>query len=379
MAKSFTTLKSLFKTLSQNTSTANDTLAGILINDQHRYLLLKYFDNERIFTMLTIGPQTLTLTTSTLASGSTSATLTAVWPTTSISCQQLVVFSNSEQRLVTFTQGSATITWQSPTTSVQTSATISCVGVQSYPLPANVSKIKNPTITIGQLVYTPAPVMSVQEWTKLNALPYTSSIPAYFFVYNNQVNFWPIPSATGSVITLNCQINVADMTYEDYSTGTIASGGLAVGSNAVTGSSTSWNTTGGFPLNTDLTFANLFLTAAPPKGDGLPYQIKSFTSDTALTLVKPIVNVPVTTGGEVPTIGQYPLLSPDFHDLPVYGALKTYFSSIVKDSDTYAKMSAIYDDKLKLMEFYLANKQVNVDLGSQIIPRNPNLFWQGTV
>lgn len=375
---SFTGLQTQFTTLSQNTSTANLSLAKLLINQQHKYLVLKYFDTERIFTMLTIGPQTLTLTTSTLASGSKSATLTAVWPTTNITCQQLVVFSNSEQRLVTFTQGSATITWQSPTTSVQTSASISCVGVQSYPIPANVSKIKNATINVGQLVYSPAPVMSVQEWTKLNALPYTSSIPAYFYIYNNQLNFWPIPSASNEVITLNCQVSVQDMTYEDYSTpGTIASSGMVVGSNAVTGSSTTWAST--FPTGTDLTFANLFLTAAPPQGDGLPYQIQSFTSNTALTLLKPVVNVPTTTGGGTLLIGQYPFLSPDFHDTILYGALRVYFTSIVNDPTRYALYDKLYNEKLQLIEFYLSNKSVNVNLGDEPILRNPNIFLTGIV
>lgn len=369
--KSFTQLKTDFKTLSLNTSTSNDTLAGRLINDQHRYLLLKYFDNERSFTMTTIGPQTLTLTTAVLASGSTSATLTAVWPY--ITCQQLVVFSNSDQRMVSFTQNSAAISWQSATTSVQTSASISCVGVQSYPLPANVSKVKNSTITIGQLVYTPAPVMSIQEWTKLNALPYTSSIPAYFYEYNNQLNFWPIPSSTGTIITLYCQINVPDMTYADYTTGTLAASGMVVGSNAVVGSGTSWTT---FPTNTDLSFANLYINATPSGGDGLYYPIQSFTDDTHLTLQKPVVYAPSISGATY-TIGQYPLLASDFHDTITYGALRIYYSSIVKDTDKFSLYNNLFNERLDLMKFYLATKTVNVDLSVTPVQTNPNLYFMG--
>ncbi len=374
MAKSYSALQSLYTTLSLNSSSANVTLGGILLNDQHRYLLLKFFDNERAFTMTTIGPQTLTLTTATLAAGSTSATLTAAWPTSNISCQQLVVFGDGEQRNVSFTQGSTAITWQSPTTTIQTSASISCQGVQAYPLPNNISKIKNATITVGQLVYTPAPVQSVQEWTKLNALPYSSSIPAYFFVYNNQLNFWPIPSASGEVITLWCQISVSDMTYADYSTGTIT--GMTVNSNLTTGTGTNWNSVGNYPLNTDLTFANLFLKVNPPQGDGLYYQIQSFQSDSALTLIKPVVNAPAIVSAGY-TIGQYPLLSPDFHDVIVYGALKIYFSSIKKDPDKYSLYSGIFSEKMSQMEFYLSTKQVNVDLSVTPVLQNPNLFFQG--
>lgn len=361
-------LVNMFSSLSLNPSTANATLGGILLNDQHRQLILKYFDTERQFTMLSIGPQTLTLTTSTLASGSTSATLTAAWPTTSITCQQLVVFSDGEQRNVNFTQGSTAISWQSPTTAVQTSASISTIGVQSYPLPANVSKIKNPTITIGQLQYTPAPVQSIQEWTKLNALPYTSSIPAYFYVYNNQLNFFPIPSASGELITIYCQINVADMTYTDYSTGTISS--MSIGSNSITASGSNWAS---FPQNVDLTFANLFLTVAPPGGDGLPYQIQSFQSATALTLLKPVVNAPNVSGASY-TIGQYPLLAPDFHDAILYGALRIYFASVVEKPEKFSLYSGLFKEKTDLMEFYLSTKQINVDLSVTPVLMNPNLF-----
>ncbi len=365
---SATSLTNMFQTLSLNSSSSNSTLGGILLNDQHRQLILKYFDTERSFTMLSIGPQTLAITTSTLAAGSTSATLTVAWPATNITCRQLVVFSDGEQRNVTFTQGSTAISWQSPTTAVQTTSAISTVGVQAYPLPANISKIKNPTINVGQLVYTPAPVQSIQEWTKLNALPYTSSIPAYFYVYNNELNFFPIPSSSGEVITIYCQINVADMTYTDYSTGTIAT--MVVGSNAIVGSGSTWTT---FPQNVDLTFANLFLTVTPPGGDGLPYQIQSFQSATAATLLKPVVNAPNTSGASY-TIGQYPLLSSDFHDAILYGALRIYFASIVKDTDRFNLYAGLFKEKTDLMEFYLSSKQINVDLSVTPVLTNPNLF-----
>lgn len=369
--KSFTALTSMFTTLAQNPSVANSTLAGILVNDQARYLYLKYFDNERSFTMLTVGPQNLVLTGS-LSVGAKTATLTAAW--TNISCQQLVVFSSSEQRTVFFTQGSTAISWQSPLTMTATTA-ISCIGVQAYPLPANVSKVKNATITVGQLVYTPAPVQSIQEWTKLNALPYTSSLTAYFYIYNNQLNFWPIPSASGEIITLNCQVSVADMTYQDYTTpGAIAAAGMSVGSNAIVGNATTFTTS--FPAGVDLTFANIFLTVLPPGGDGLPYQVQSFTDNTHLTLLKQVVNAPNVSGAGL-LIGQYPLLEPDFHDAIVYGALRIYFSSIVKDPQRYANYNALFTEKQDQMAFYLATKQVNVDLSVTPVQTNPNLFFMG--
>lgn len=362
--KTYTTLTELFKNLSNNTSTSNGSLGGQLISDQHRYLIQKYFDNERTYTTLTIGAEDLTLTAPVIA-GATSATLTSVWP--NISCQQLVVFSNSEQRTVYFTQGSANITWQ---TGIEAATTaISTVGVQAYPIPANISKIINDTITVGQLVYTPAPVQTRAEWDLLNALPYTSDIPNYFFIYQNQVNFWPIPSTSGNVITFNHKGRTPDLSFSDYTTGTLSS--IAAGDNQVTGVGTTWSSIA--PINTDLTFFNLFLRITPPNGDGIWYPIKQFASDTSVILNSPIQTAPNSTATAY-TIGQLPLLQEDFHDMLVYGALKLYFSSIVKDKDKYQQYSAEYESRLNLLEAYAGTKSVNVDLGEQPVPNNPNLF-----
>ncbi len=366
--KSFTQLQNFFTTLSQNSSASNSTLAGTLINDAHRYLILKFFDNEGRVSIPTVGAQTLAVT-GTIAKSATSATLSTSWP--SLSCQQLVTFDNGNERNVTFIQGSTAITWPVGLTAATTTTNIAAVGVQAYPLPANVSKVKNDTITIGQLVYTPAPVQSIQEWTKLNALPYTSDIPAYFYIYNKALYLWPIPSSSGNVMDIYCQISVSDMTYADYSTGTLAASGMVVGSNAVIGTTTAWATP--YPTAIDLTFANLFITATPPGGDGLPYQIQSFTDDTHLTLLKQVVNAPKISGANY-TIGQYPLLDANFHDMIVYYALTIYFSSIRKDTELYQQYMGIYQERYQMMQFYLSTKQVNVDLSVTPVQQNPNLY-----
>jgi len=364
--KSYSTLTSLFTNLSNNLSTANATLGGQLISDQHRYLIQKYFDNERTYTTLTIGAADLTVTAPP-ADGATSATLAAPWANQS--CQQLVVFDNSDQRTVYFTQGSTAISWQPPLDSACTTTTLAAVGVQFYPIPANISKIKNDTITVGQLVYTPAPIASIQEWTMLNALPYTSDIPNYFYIYNNQVGFWPIPSTSGNVISFNYKSRVPDLSFSDYTVGSLSS--IAVGDNQITGVGTTWSSVA--PLNTDLSFFNLFLRITPPNGDGLWYPIARFTSNTDLLLATPIQVAPNTTAAAY-TIGQLPLLQEDFHDMLAHGALMVYFSSIKNDDKQYKKFKDLYDQRLDLLEAYAGTKSVNVDLGAQPVPNNPNLF-----
>lgn len=383
--KSLATLTNLATTLSQNTSSANQALMIQLMGDQQRYLLQKYFDNERTYTTTTVGGASLT-TTASLSSNATSATLTASWSYPTV--QQLVNFSNGDQRLVLFTNGSTAISWVGGLSSAATTA-ITSVGVQRYAIPAVVSKITNDTITVGQLRYLANPVMTRNEWDLLNTLPYTSDIVNNFFIYNGNVEFFPIPSTTGNIITFNYKARVPDFstaflfsdtngtayvagsTVYDYQKGTLS--GITANSTSITGVSTSWNTTGKFPLNTDVTYYNLYLNIAAPSGEGIWYPISQFNSDTSLTLAVPILNAASSTATTY-SIGQLPILSEDFHDMLPNGALKTYFASIVENTNKFKMFDGLYANKLELLEQYAGTKQTNVDLGGSITPQNPNLY-----
>jgi len=384
-------LLNLGTTLTQNLTSSNQALLVTLMSDQHRYLIQKYFDNERSFQTTTVGGQSDVGLTASLAADATTATLDSAW--TYPTGQQLVNFSNGDQRLVLFTNGSTSISWVGGLSDTADDE-IDTVGQQRYLIPANVSKVKNDTISVGQLRYVPAPVMTRKEWDMLNFLPYTSDIVNYFYIYNGAVEFFPIPSTTGNIITFNYKARVPDFTTAflfstadgaaysagatafDYQKGSLAS--LAAGSTAVTGSSTAWNTTGGFPLGVDVTYFNLFLVANQPKGEGIWYPISSFTSDTALTLATPISSAAsATTSSNGYSIAQLPILSEDFQDMILYGALKVYFSSIVKDADQFKQFSTLYEEKRLLLEDYAGTKQVNVDLGQAPTLNNPNLFLYG--
>lgn len=367
--KSYTTLTNLFTDLSNNTASTNVTRGAALINDQYRYLIQKYFNNERSSTTTTIGGMSLAFTVAPIAAA-TSGTLTSAW--TYPTCKQLITFSNGEQYQAQFTQGSTSVTWNTPLQDAA-DADFSSVGVQSYSIPANVSKVKNVTINVGQLKYQPVPIMTRQEWDNVNFLPYTSDIPNYFYIYGNNIEIWPIPSTTGNVITTNYQTRVSDLSVADYSTGTLAAGGMVAGSVTVTGLASAW-AGGTFPVGVDISYYNLKIKANIPYGDGIWYPIRMFNSNTSLTLDVPVINAPNITAATTYTIGQFPLLDEDFHDMLVYGALKTYYSSQVKDTDRFKEYSGLYDDRLQLLEAYAGTKSVNVDLGDQPQAVNPNLF-----
>jgi len=156
----------------------------------------------------------------------------------------------------------------------------------------------------------------------------------------------------------------------DYQKGTITA--TASGSVAITGSSTSWNTTGKFPLNQDVTYFNLYFRVDPPNGDGIWYPISQFTSDTALTLALPLVNQILV--GATYSIAQMPVLQEDFEDMPVYYSLMTYFASIIPDETRFKQYEAIFNNKLQMLKDYAGTKQVSVDLEESPVLTNPNLY-----
>ncbi len=316
-------------------------------------------------------------TTAAIPAAATSATLSTAWTGTTGALTSY--FSDGSSQSITYTNGSTVITWAGGLTGTveavvrtfETDTTISTMGVQGYPIPANVAKIKNGTITVGQIQYTPAPVQTIDEWTQLNAIPYSANYPAYFFIYGNVVYFMPIPSTSGNLITFNYQARVSDLSYSDYTTGTISA--ATAGSNVLTGSATTWTA---FPQNVDLSYTNLMVRITPPDGDGLWYPIQRFTSATSVTLNLPIVNINELTSATY-TIGQMPLLYEDFHDMLVFGALKVYFTSIVTDESKFDMYNTLYEQKLELMKAFLGTKSVNVNLGARPYQVNPNIFYSG--
>ena len=121
-------------------------------------------------------------------------------------------------------------------------------GKQFYPLPYNYSKLKTGTITNGNLVWTPKEVLSRREWDYINTQKnYGGNIPDRYYIWNNQLGFWPIPSSATEIITFNYQIRVPDLTFTDYITGTVSAtntGGVT-GTTNLFGGSASYTTTVG--------------------------------------------------------------------------------------------------------------------------------------
>jgi hypothetical protein len=423
----------IFQDLTLNATPANVTRGEYLMNMEHRYLMQKFFGNEGSYSISTIGNETLSLTaapnvgdvTATLAvtwafptcttvvtfsdgevrngnflNGSTavkwqvpligtqfnlttspavnatSATLQTTWATTTQTT--LTAFSDGSTQNVTFTKGSTAISWATPlveavnayvNTSVMTTS-VGIGGVQFYRLPPNYSKLKDLTLTVGNLKWTLDEVRTREDWDKLNVFPYYASIPKNYYIYpggdkGGMIGIWPIPSSTGNTISFNYKFRVPDLSMADYVTETVS---VSNGSSTITGAGTTWTPT------TNSQLEARWIQIAQPTGDNLWYQIASVDTTGSLTLYQPYQGIPVSGGSY--TLGQMPLIAEDFQDMLVWKALQYYYSSIVDKPEKAKEYKDIYDNKLALLSEYSGTNTVNVNLSRRPYRGNPNLYNQ---
>lgn len=251
----------------------------------------------------------------------------------------------------------------------ETSYTISTVsGQQGYVFPYNYSILKDITVTVGQLRWTPNIILTRTQWDQVNLLPYTSDIPQYFFIYDNKIEIFPIPSTTGNTITFNYKFRVPELSLIDYKDGTA---NFENGSRIVKGNGTLWQNNY-LPGPGSVLNINLWIRPPYPAGDNNWYQVLSIESDSSLTLVSPYQGQSVSSASY--SIGQMPVLLEDFHDLLVFKALTTYFSTIQQNATKHDNFEERYNMGIKKMDNYVGEKVVNVDLGTTPQPINPNLF-----
>lgn len=365
---SLTQLKTIYKDLSQNSDSSNDTRGAYLMNIEHRYLLQKFFANEMTYAISTQGGATATLTGAP-ASGAISATLNAIWTGNTTKIQ--VTFSNGNIRMARFINGSASIDWDMPLTATATAA-ITLGGQQFYPLPPNYSKLKSITITIGQLQWTLSEIYTTDEWNQLNVFPYYADIPKNFFIYPGgdhgaQIGIWPIPSTTGNAITFSYKYRVPDLSIEDYTAPGTTS--ITTKTNQVIGAGTS------FVVTSNIQNEARWIQFAQPGGDNSWYQIASIPTATGINLYQPYQGITVS-GASAYTIGQMPLLTEDFHDMLYLKALAVYFSSIVDNPVKHKEYQDLYNQKYQLLEEYAGSNTINVNLRGSINTRNPNAYPQ---
>lgn len=232
---------------------------------------------------------------------------------------------------------------------------------QAYKLPHDMKQIINVYISVGNIRYQLTEVPTRAFWDSLNFVTYTSDIPQYYYIYNKQINIFPIPATSSNPITINYKTRIKDLSQADYTTGTNII--VTTADETVTGTATTFVAD----------MAGRWLRAASPLGDENWYEIASFTSTTALELVNPYQGTTATCTSFI--IGEMPILPEDYHDLPVYRACAIYFTTRVPDPTRAQLFDTLYKEGFDKLDAEYGSKSSSVAItpaDSEVI--NPNLF-----
>ena len=239
---------------------------------------------------------------------------------------------------------------------------------QFYKLPYRADRLLSaPTITVGTHVYTPKECPSRQFWDEINETSRSSDIPEWYFIFDNQVGFYPTPATSSNTITMPYRLLSRNLVVADYTTGTITTATNA--GTTIVGSGTTWTS------QMAGRFIRITRADGAATGDGEWYEISSVTNTTTLVLRKKYQGTTLAAASATYTIGEMPDLPRDFHQTPVWGALRVYFTSINPDPTRAALYRDLFNEDIVAMKEKYQRKTdspVIEDLGRSRM--NPNLY-----
>lgn len=244
------------------------------------------------------------------------------------------------------------------------------VTTATYILPSYTKKPSSIYVTVGSYRYQPQEITTRSEWDRLNQTVITGDAATYYHIYDGMLLLYPKPATANSIVTINARRIARDLSIADYTTGTVDA--VTVNSTAVTGSSTVWTApmVGRWirvtPSNT--------ATAA---GDGYWYEIAARTSDTAIVLRRPYGGDTLSAGAAAAyAIGEASLI-PEPHDfLPIYDALKIYFTSVEPNTAKAQLYGVLFQEGYAQMvrDMGSTSSVVLEDGNEEDESRNPNFY-----
>lgn len=210
---------------------------------------------------------------------------------------------------------------------------------QAINLPAYTGKPQGLYITVGSYRYQPEEVSLRSLWDEINDVARSSDIPEYVFYYDGQALIYPTPVTAGNTITFNARRVARDLSNTDYTTGTITTVATSGVTTTVTGSGTTWHTgmIGRYIRITDGNVANTL------SGDHIWYEIATVPSSTTLTLTRTYGGTAMSAASAAYIIGDVSLIPEPHNQLPIFEALKIYFTSV----DPNAQKAKLYDQMFK--------------------------------
>lgn len=183
---------------------------------------------------------------------------------------------------------------------------------QSYQLPVDYGRLLGFWVVVGGVTYYPTEVNDMEYWQSLNSTSVSSNTTSHFYIIEDAIYLYPIPSSTAVTLHLFYKQKAKIMSASDYTTGTLSS---TVNSRTVTGSGTTWTSA----------MAGRYIDIA-----GRFYEI-STASSTSITLVKYALD---TTSAATYTLGDISPIPSDFHDLLLLGSIASYYD-FKGDKNTY--------------------------------------------
>jgi len=239
---------------------------------------------------------------------------------------------------------------------------------QFYNLDQTIDEVNSVNVLVSTFRITPKQAPTLEAWDQINSTTVTTSdYPEWYFVYNGQVGFWPIPSTTqANAITVNARRRPVTLNKADYITGSIVS--VSNGGVAVVGTGTTWTA--------QMAGSSIQITASNTanKGDGVWYPVLSVQSATELTLGRAYEGTVIAAGTAAYILGQVSSLPEAYDVLPVYKACQQYFQSIQpipSESDRFEKQ---YDKGIAMLKASYGQRTSDVLIESSQfwVPENPN-------
>lgn len=302
---------------------------------------------------------------------STLQQMTGVLATDTISSALLMQFFNDSRRTVAGIRG-GTWAWLEHEDVGETTAD------QNYVyIPNDFRKVTAIRVVVSSgssaTVYLPVEICDIKKWQVVLASRLGSNQYPYFaYQQGEKILFSPIPSEDGVEVFFTGPRKIVDLNQVDYTTGTIVS--VALGSNEVVGSGTSW-TTGMVGR-----YIRITSTAAANGGDGEWYEVGGLSDATHLTLVKNYQGASITAGSAAYILGQVTYEPETWQMAPIYRALALYWG--FKENTVLAKQywmsydggqeQGLRDDPTGMIGQMLAEAAETFD-GNYIAPTDKDL------
>lgn len=241
---------------------------------------------------------------------------------------------------------------------------------QGYQLPGDFESLMNVTVNVGSILYQPKESPSRRHFDALNVIQFYNDFPQFFYIFNGKLNLYPTPASNGNVITINYKRRITDLMMDDVtSTTTSKTVSITTNTTTVTASGSAFTNWMGLSGWIKIPYTSTNATS----GDNKWYQIASVTSATVLELKNAYTGATVT--GADFTIGDVPILPEDYQDLPLYRALRLYYTTRVLDEVKATNYKGMYDEGFALLDAKYGSKTTSPVLTDVEAPVfNPNLF-----